>query len=86
MNPNQPNGNGNNSPNNNDKQPRRNIWMPLIITIGIILAIILAFPTEAGSSGQTLRIMRRPRRGERADRLQARTLLVSVFAPTALST
>jgi len=39
MNPNQPSGNGNNSPNNNDKQPRRNIWMPLIITIGIVLLL-----------------------------------------------
>ncbi len=55
-------------------------YIRVAITIGIILAIILAFPSEAGSTGQTLRILRRPRRGEKADRLQARTLLVSVFA------
>ena len=42
MNPNQPNGNGNNSP-NNDKQPRRSIWMPLIITVGIVLLLSTAF-------------------------------------------
>lgn len=53
------------------------------ITLGVILAIVLAFPSETSSSGQTLSLMsglRRQRRREKVDRLQQRTIRVSLFA------
>ena len=48
MNPNQPNGKGNNSP-NNDSKPRRSIWLTLIITVGIVLALSTLFNVVSNS-------------------------------------
>ena len=53
------------------------------ITLGVIVAILLAFPSEMGSTRQSIRLMsqkRRPRRGENRERLQIRTVRLCFFA------
>lgn len=53
------------------------------ITLGLIIAIVLAFPAEIGSTRQGLRLLRqrrRPRRGESREQLQARTARLYRFA------
>lgn len=53
------------------------------ITLGLIIAIILAFPSEVGSTRQGLRLLRRPRRrrrGENREPLQTRTVRLYLFA------
>ena len=60
------------------------------IILGVIFAILLAFPSEIGSARHGFRLMRRrrrPRRGENRDRLLIRTARLNLIAlvPMALS-
>ncbi len=60
------------------------------IALGVIIAILLAFPAEMGSTRQGLRLLRRqrrPRRGEKRQRLQLRTvrLILVALLPMLLS-
>lgn len=53
------------------------------ISLGMIVAILLAFPAEMGSARQGLRLLRRrrrPRRGENRQRLQHRTAQLTLVA------
>ncbi len=53
------------------------------ITLGLILAIVCAFPSEIGNVRQGYRLLRRPsrrRRGENREQLQARTARLYRFA------